>query len=115
MSLLMATIAFALALGALWFTSELAKRADTRGKILVKPHLIQVNASIANAEQQIRELSRSLERAEAEIRELKAFRAADEALKSAQRDPLDMIMRPAGASAEPRKTATEKQFRPTGT
>lgn len=115
MSMLMATIAFALALGALWFTSELAKRADTRGKILVKPHLSQVNASIANAEQQIRDLSRSLERAEAEIRELKAFRTADEALKNAQRDPLDMIMRPAGATTESKNAGNQKQFRPTGT
>jgi hypothetical protein len=62
MSMLVAAIAFAMSLGALWFTSEVAKRADIRGKILVKPHLANFNAALSRAEEQIRDLSHSLEK-----------------------------------------------------
>jgi len=115
MSMLVAAIAFAMSLGALWFTSEVAKRADIRGKILVKPHLASFNAALARAEEQIRDLSHSLEKAENEIRELRALRAADEALRAAHRDPMEMIMKPAGVQAKNVKDDESSRFRPTGT
>ena len=115
MSMLVAVIAFTMALGALWFTSEAAKRVDTRGKLLVKPHMANFNAALTRAEQQIRDLSQSLERAEREINELKALRAADQALRSAHRDPMEMIMKPAGAVPKPTQSDENVRFQPTGT
>lgn len=114
MSMLVAVTAFAMALGALWFTSEVAKRADARGKSLIKPHLSNLNTALARAEQQIRDMARALEHAEAEIEELKSMRAADEALRTT-RDPLEMIMKPAGSIPKPQETSSNTRFRPTGT
>lgn len=115
MSMLVAAIAFAMALGALWFTSEVAKRADSRGKLLVKPHLANFNAALVRAEQQIRDLSLSLEKAEKEIQELRALRAADQALKAAHHDPMEMIMKPAGTLNTPTPEDERTRFRPTAT
>ena len=115
MSMLVAAIAFALSLGALWFTSEFAKRADTRGKLLVKPHLANFNAALVRAEQQIRDLSLALEKAEKEIKDLRALRTADEALRAAHRDPMEMIMKPAGVVSKPTQDDQKTHFRPTGT
>lgn len=114
MSMLVAITAFAMALGALWFTSEVAKRTDARGKALVKPHLTRFNAALGRAEQQIRDLSRALEKAEVEIKELKAINEATKVFNSSP-DPLEMIMRPAGSTRKPSKTDQEHKFRPTGT
>lgn len=115
MPMLVAAIAFAMALGALWFTSEVAKRADTRGKLLVKPHLANFNAALVRAEQQIRDLSLSLEKAEKEIKELRSLRAADEALQAAHHDPMEMIMKPTGALKISTPEDKRTRFRPTGT
>lgn len=115
MSMLVAAIAFALSLGALWFTSEVAKRADTRGKLLVKPHLANFNAALVRAEHQIRDLSVALEKADKEIKELRALRAADEALRAAHRDPMEMIMKPAGTQSPVTHDDDTSRFRPTGT
>lgn len=115
MSMLVAAIAFTMSLGALWFTSEVAKRADTRGKLLVKPHLANFNAALARAEQQIRDMALSLEKAEKEIKELRALRAADAALRAAHQDPMEMIMKPAGSLNMPIQEDEDARFRPTGT
>lgn len=115
MSMLVAAIAFALSLGALWFTSEVAKRSDIRGKILVKPHLASFNAALGRAEQQIRDLSLALEKAEKEIKDLRALRTADDSLRAAHRDPMEMIMKPAGAVPNSPQNEEDMRFRPTGT
>jgi len=115
MSMLVAALAFAMALGALWFTSEFAKRADTRGKLLVKPHLANFNTALVQAEQQIRDLVLSVEKAEKEIKELRALRAADQALRAAHHDPMEMIMKPAGSLNSSSQENTQTHFRPTGT
>lgn len=114
MSMLVAAIAFVMSLGALWFTSEVAKRADARGKILVKPHLANFNAALIRAEQQIRDLSAALEKAEKEIKDLRALRTADDALRTAHRDPMEMIMKPAGTVSSVAQNEEDIQFRPTG-
>ncbi len=75
MTTLIAVISFAMALGALWFSSELAKRADARGKIAVKPHIASMNEALRRAEQKIRELSRGLEAAAHDIKILKVEKA----------------------------------------
>lgn len=114
MSMLVAVTAFAMALGALWFTGEVAKRADARGKALVKPHLANFSAALGRAEQQIRDLSRALEKAEAEIKELKAINEANKAYHDS-RDALEMIMKPAGSPKKPAESDQDHRFRPTGT
>ncbi len=76
MATLIAVISFAMALGALWFSSELAKRAEAGNKIAVKPHLAPMHDALRRAEHRIRELSRGLEVAARDINTLKAEKAA---------------------------------------
>lgn len=72
MALLLAIIAFIMAFGALWFTSEVAKRGEVRDKRAVKPHLAPLSGALQRAEAQIRDLSRDLETAQHDIKVLKA-------------------------------------------
>ncbi|MEX0695445.1 MAG: hypothetical protein WD075_13430 [Rhodospirillales bacterium] len=71
MTTLLAVIAFAMALGALWFTSEIARRTDLLGQTALKPHVAPIEVALRRAEQQIRDLARDLENAERNIQTLK--------------------------------------------
>lgn len=72
MSILLAVIAFFIAFGALWFTSELARRLELNSRTSSHPHLGSLQDSLRRAERQVRELSRSLDAAEQKIRFLDA-------------------------------------------
>ncbi len=49
MATLVALIAILIALGALWFTSEVIKRFDGHSRLLLKPEMGVVNAELAEA------------------------------------------------------------------
>lgn len=70
MSMLLAVIAFLMAFGALWFTSEVARRLDTNGQGDPKSQLAPMRESLRRAERQIRELTRGLDEAERKLRAL---------------------------------------------
>ena len=114
MTTLIAVISFAMALGALWFSSELAKRADARGKIAVKPHIAPMNEALRRAEERIRELSRGLEAASRDIKTLKAekLELEREIGIAPPETPRHLITEmPASALAEARKS---QPFTPSG-
>ncbi len=68
----LAIAAFFMAFGALWFTSEIARRTDALGQSAVKPHVTPLEKAISRAEMQISELTLGLEAAEKNIQALKA-------------------------------------------
>jgi len=68
----LAVVAFILAFGALWFTSEVARRLDLRHQSELKPNMAPVQESLRRAEKQIRELSLGLQAAEQKIQSLNA-------------------------------------------
>ncbi|MCK5777911.1 MAG: hypothetical protein KAH11_03910 [Rhodospirillales bacterium] len=70
MSIFIAVVAFFMAFGALWFTSEIARRLDLKNQSAVKPHMGPMQESLRRAERQIRELTLGLEAAERKIRSL---------------------------------------------
>lgn len=72
MQMFLSIISLFLAFGALWFTSEVVKRTDQRGKLAVAPHIAPLVASLGQAEVHIRKLGKDLEHAEAEIARLGA-------------------------------------------
>ncbi len=71
-SMFMALSALAIALGALWFSSELARRSEAGGKLQVQPHMAPLREALHRAEARIHQLTRGLESAEREIALLKA-------------------------------------------
>jgi len=70
MSIFLAVVAFFMAFGALWFTSEVARRLDLNNQSAVEPHMGPMQESLRRAERQIRELSLGLEAAEQKLRSL---------------------------------------------
>jgi phage shock protein A len=80
MTTFLAIVAFAMALGALWFTSEIARRADINGQAALKPHVAPIENALKRAESQIRDLARNLDIAE---RNIKALKDEKEALENA--------------------------------
>ncbi|MBO6950133.1 MAG: hypothetical protein JJ855_19340 [Rhodospirillales bacterium] len=67
MSILLAVVAFFMAFGALWFTSEIARRLDLKNQSALEPHIGPMQESLRRAERQIRELTLGLEAAEQKI------------------------------------------------
>ncbi len=67
MSIFLAIVAFFMAFGALWFTSEIARRLDLRDRSALQPQLAPLHDSLRRAERQIRDLALGLEAAEREI------------------------------------------------
>lgn len=80
MTTLLAIVAFAMALGALWFTSEIARRTDINGQTALKPHVAPIESALKRAESQIRDLARNLDIAE---RNIQALKDEKEALENA--------------------------------
>lgn len=70
MSIFLAVVAFFMAFGALWFTSEIARRLDLKNQSALEPHMGPMQDSLRRAERQIRELTLGLEAAEQRIRSL---------------------------------------------
>lgn len=72
MAVFLAVIALLMAFGALWFTSEIARRLDLRSQAVLKPSMAPVQDSLRRAEKQIRELALGLQDAEQQIKTLNA-------------------------------------------
>lgn len=70
MTMFLALIALLLAFGALWFTSEIARKIDMRGQISINPNAHTLQESLRHTERQIRELKRGLQAAERKLQTL---------------------------------------------
>ncbi|WNJ98366.1 hypothetical protein L2D14_10830 [Thalassospiraceae bacterium LMO-JJ14] len=70
MSMFLAVVALFVAFGALWFTSEIARRVDLRNKTVLGAHTFSETDSLQHAERRIRELSLGLQAAEQKIQSL---------------------------------------------
>lgn len=110
MTTLLSALSFALAFGAFWFSSEVAKRSTMRGKLAMKPHLEPVNAALQKSELRIRQLTKGLEQAEREIQILRAQVTQREPGNSR---PEDMAFPPQRAEV-PADWDQERMFRPSG-
>jgi len=70
MSMFLAIVALFVAFGALWFTSEIARRLDLRNQTTLGTHTFPETDSLRHAERRIRELSLGLQAAEQKIQSL---------------------------------------------
>lgn len=70
MTMFLALIALLLAFGALWFTSEIARKIDMRGQVSISPNSHTLEESLRHTERQIRELKRGLQAAEQKLQSL---------------------------------------------
>ena len=71
MASVVAGVAVLIALGALWFTSEVIKRFDGQTRLLLKPELVAVNADLTEARQMVRTLDRRVADLERQVRILR--------------------------------------------
>ena len=115
MSMLLAAAAFLMALGALWFTSEVARRTEGRGRQLVKPHLAPLQADLRDARKELREIARDLENANREIKVLRLalgqMRDYDRISASPEPEAMDA---PLARDLAPRDERGRERFRPSG-
>lgn len=116
MSMFMALSALTIALGALWFTSELVRRNEAGGKLEVKPHVVPIQEALRRAEAKIHQLTRGLESAERQIALLKAENREYEAeigLAPPVHEPNPLAVEL--AKAGPVKNEAEQRFEPSET
>ncbi len=110
MTTLLSALSFALAFGAFWFSSEVAKRSTIRSKLAMKPHLEPVTAALQKSELRIRQLTKGLEQAEREIQALRA-EISDRHQHVSRPDEVPLAAQSATLDA---KWEVEHTFRPTG-
>lgn len=110
MTTLLSALSFALAFGAFWFSSEVAKRSTMRGKLAMKPHLEPVTAALQKSELRIRQLSKGLEQAEREIQLLRAQVAE----RHHAENPAQEMALPEQNIALEANWEAERAFRPSG-
>ena len=68
MTTVLAILAFAMAFGAIWFTSEVLKRVDTRNDAMVKPHFHRISESVEENNETLKSLIKRLARLEKQVR-----------------------------------------------
>ncbi len=86
MSIFLAVVAFFMAFGALWFTSEIARRLDMNSRSAIQPQMAPLQESLRRAERQIRDLALSLEAAERKIQSLDTRKTLNNNALSASSD-----------------------------
>ncbi len=67
----LAFLAFAMAFGAIWFTSEALRRVDTRNTAMLKPHLGKIHVLVDENKETIKSLKKRLDQMEKQVRILK--------------------------------------------
>ena len=71
MTAVLAFLAFIMAFGAIWFTTEVLKRVDTRNDVMLKPHLRKITASVDKNYETLLSLMKRLEQIEKQVKILK--------------------------------------------
>ena len=64
MTAVIGVLAFVMAFGAIWFTSEAVKRIDTRNDAMLRPHFRKINAAIDENYQAVKSLQARLAKVE---------------------------------------------------
>jgi len=72
MTTVVAALAFIMAFGAIWVTTEILKRVDSRNDAWMKPHLKKVQAAVDQNHEALMALRQRIESLEKDIRVLKA-------------------------------------------
>ncbi len=71
MTAVIGVLAFVMAFGAIWFTSEAVRRVDTRNDAMLRPHFRKINAAIEKNYQVALSLQARLEKLERQVHTLK--------------------------------------------
>jgi len=71
MTTVLAVLAFVMAFGAIWFTTEVLKRVDSRNDAWLKPHLNKINAVVIENQETLLTLRKRMDHFEHEVRMLK--------------------------------------------
>ena len=71
MTAVLAILAFAMAFGAIWFTSEALRRVDTRNDAMLKPHLGRIHQLVDKNQETLKSLKKRLDQLEKQVRILK--------------------------------------------
>jgi cell division protein FtsB len=67
MTAVLAVLAFVIAFGSIWFTSEALKRIDANNDAMLKPHLRKINAVVNANEETLKSLTRRFEKLEKQV------------------------------------------------
>lgn len=97
MATLVALVAVLIALGALWFTSEVIKRFDGHSRLLLKPEMGAVAAELAEARQRAITLDRRIADLERQLRMVR--KAAGDPAATDDETPLAPMMPPGAFEA----------------
>lgn len=71
MTAVLAVLAFVMAFGAIWFTTEVLKRVDSRNEAWLKPHLRKINAAVDQNHETLLALKKRMDQLDHEVRMLK--------------------------------------------
>ena len=71
MTAVIGVLAFVMAFGAIWFTSEAVRRVDTRNEAMLRPHFRKINAAIDENHEATRSLQARLAKLEKQVHTLK--------------------------------------------
>lgn len=71
MTAVLAVLAFIIAFGSIWFTTEALKRIDAHNDAMLKPHLRKIHAVIEAKDETLKSLTRRLEQLEKQVHLLK--------------------------------------------
>ena len=71
MTAVIGVLAFVMAFGAIWFTSEAVKRVDTRNDTMLRPHFRKINAALDENQNAVRTLQARMAKLEKQVHILK--------------------------------------------
>ncbi len=71
MTAVIGVLAFVMAFGAIWFTSEAVRRVDTRNDAMLRPHFRKINAALDENRDAVRALQARLATLEKQVHILK--------------------------------------------
>lgn len=71
MTAVIGVLAFVMAFGAIWFTSEAVRRVDTRNETMLRPHFRKINKAIDENHEAVRSLLARLAKLEKQVHTLK--------------------------------------------
>ncbi len=81
MTTVIAVLSFAMAFGAIWFTSEAVKRTDNNSDVRLRPYFARVNKALDENREAVRALHARLEKVERQMQLMKLAHEVPQALE----------------------------------